>query len=72
MSHATVRATILPEIIRLICAEQKVSEREALDLFYGSATGASFADDDTGLYGQSALYIYGLFREEMQERKQEL
>ena len=50
MSHATVRATILPEIIRLICAEQKVSEREALDLFYGSATGASFADDDTGLY----------------------
>lgn len=71
MSHATVRATILPEIIRLICAEQKVSEREALDLFYGSATGASFADDDTGLYGQSALYIYGLFTEEMQERKQE-
>lgn len=72
MSHATVRATILPEIIRLISAEQKVSEREALDLFYSSATGASFADDDTGLYGQSALYIYGLFREEMQERKQEL
>ena len=72
MSHATVRTTILPEIIRLICAEQKVSEREALDLFYGSATGASFADDDTGLYGQSALYIYGLFTEEMQERKQEL
>ena len=72
MSHATVRATILPEIIRLICAEQKVSDREALDLFYGSATGASFADDDTGLYGQSALYIYGLFTEEMQERKQEL
>ena len=72
MSHATVRATILPEIIRLICAEQKVSEREALDLLYGSATGASFADDDTGLYGQSALYIYGLFTEEMQERKQEL
>ena len=56
----------------MICAEQKVSEREALDLFYGSATGASFADDDTGLYGQSALYIYGLFTEEMQERKQEL
>lgn len=72
MSHATVRATILPEIIRLICAEQKVSEREALDLFYGSATGASFADDDTGLYGQSALYIYGLFTEEMREQKQEL
>ena len=39
-------------------------QMEALDLFYTSATGASFADDETGLYGQSALYIFGLFVEE--------
>ena len=39
-------------------------EMDALDLFYTSATGASFADDETGLYGQSALYIFGLFVEE--------
>lgn len=57
MSHATVRATILPEIIRLICVEQKVSEREALDLFYGSTTGANFADDDTGLLCISTDYL---------------
>ena len=37
---------------------------DALDLFYTSATGASFADDQTGLYGQSALYIFSLFVEE--------
>ena len=64
MDHATTRATILPEIIRLISEEYKISEFEALDKFYTSATGASFADDETGLYGQSALYIFGLFSEE--------
>lgn len=68
MSHATVRATILPEIIRLISKNRNVSESEAMDMFYRSATGASFADDDTGLYGQSALYIYGLFTEEFQDK----
>ena len=68
MSHATVRATILPEIIRLISKNWNISESEAMDLFYRSATGASFADDDTGLYGQSALHIYGLFTEELRDK----
>jgi len=35
-----------------------------LDKFYTSATGASFADDETGLYGQSTLYVFGLYCEE--------
>lgn len=65
MAHETIRATILPEIIKLICSNKHVSERRALDMFYTSKTGASFADDDTGLYGQSPLYIYGLFIEEI-------
>ena len=65
MNHATTRATILPEIIKLICEKYGYSEFEALDKFYTSATGASFADDETGLYGQSALYIFGLFCEEL-------
>ncbi|MCM1441707.1 MAG: hypothetical protein NC131_21230 [Roseburia sp.] len=64
MAHATVRATILPEIIKLICRNKHVSEQQALDMFYTSKTGESFADDETGLYGQSPLFIYGLFAEE--------
>lgn len=63
--HATIRATLLPEILRLIMERHHWSEEEAMDQFYRSSTGASFADDETGLYGQSALYIYGLFEEEM-------
>ena len=37
-----------------------------MDRFYDSATGASFSDDETGLYGQSALYIFGLYVDELE------
>jgi hypothetical protein len=66
MAHALVKATIIPEIIRLIAEEYSTTEEKALDMFYTSATAASLADDETGLYGQSALYIFSLFNEEMQ------
>jgi hypothetical protein len=64
MNHATTRATVVPEIVRLISEKLNISETEALDRFYTSSTGASFADDETGLYGQSALFIFSLFCEE--------
>ena len=67
MNHATTRAVLVPEIVRLISEKYHISETEALDKFYTSATGASFADDETGLYGQSALYIFGLFCEESKQ-----
>jgi hypothetical protein len=59
----------IPEIVKLICDRYKISEEEALDKFYTSATGASYADDETGLYGQSALYVFGLFIEEMRDQE---
>ena len=61
MSHATVRATNIPEIVKLICKNMQMSESEALDALYSSSTGKSYANDETGLYGQSVLYVYGLF-----------
>ena len=42
-------------------------EAEALDKFYRSATGAAFADDETGLYGQSPNYLFGLYVQEQEE-----
>lgn len=66
--HALIRATLLPEIVRLITEKYGWTEEEAMDRFCKSATCASFSDDETGLYGMSALYTYGLFVEEMEER----
>ena len=65
--HATIRAVLLPEIVRLIADEYGWIEEEAMDRFYGSATGANFSDDETGLYGQSALFIVSLFAEEVRD-----
>jgi hypothetical protein len=70
MAHGLVKATITPEIIRLIEEKYSVHEDTALDMFYRSTAGASLADDETGLYGQSALYIFSLFNEEWEEKAQ--
>lgn len=64
IEHNLVRATNVPEIVKILCHYYNISEDEALKRFYESATGANFADDETGLYGQSALHVAGLFIEE--------
>lgn len=48
MGHGLVRATVLPEIIRLISERLKITESEAMDLFYTSGTDKNFSDDETG------------------------
>ena len=70
MAHGLIKAAIIPEIIRLIEEKYSLNEDEALDMFYCSATGASLADDETGLYGQSALYVFSLFNEEREGKAQ--
>lgn len=59
--HTLVRATVIPEIVRIIARYYQISEDDALARFYQSGTGADYADDETGLYGQGALHIAGLF-----------
>ena len=62
--HHLIRATIIPEVARLIAERFGVSEDEALDRFYKSATAQNLADEENGLYGQSALFIFGQYLQE--------
>lgn len=62
--HHLVRATIIPEVVRLIAERFGVSEDEALDRFYRSATAQNLADEENGLYGQSALFVFGQYLQE--------
>ena len=64
IEHNLVRATVIPEIVKILCRYYHISQDEALKRFYESSTGANYADEETGLYGQSALYIAGLYIEE--------
>jgi len=67
MAHGTIRASTLKTIIPLIMQKFNCTENEALELFYESHVGACYGDDSTGLYGQSAHYVFSLFCEEKHE-----
>jgi hypothetical protein len=62
------KATITPEIIRLIAEKYRIDDMKALDLWYNSPIAECLADDETGLWGQSPLYIFSLFEEDARER----
>ena len=62
--HHLVRATLVPEIVQLIAKHFHISEELALARFYKSATAENLADEENGLYGQSALFIFGQYLEE--------
>jgi len=64
MPHGTIRAATLKTIVLMIMASENCSENDALKRFYESRTGACYADDATGLYGQSALYVFSLYQDE--------
>ena len=69
MNHATTRAATLPEIVKMIQKQYGIGEDSALRMFYESSTGASFTDNETGLYGRSPNFIFGLFLEEQNARE---
>ena len=64
MPHGTIRAATLKTIIPLIMKRFNCGENDALKMFYESHAGKCYADDTTGLYGQSALYVFSLFCDE--------
>jgi len=64
MAHGTIRAITLKTIIPLIMQYFNCTENEALKMFYESHIGKCYADDSTGLYGQSATYVFSLFCDE--------
>ena len=64
MPHGTIRAATLKTLIPLIMEHFNCDENAALKLFYESHTGKCYADEHTVLYGQSALYVFSLLREE--------
>ena len=55
----------IQEIVSFIVEDSKIEYDEALDLFYKSETFKKLADEQTGLYSESAAYIYSLFKSEI-------
>ena len=63
--HSTVKAVIIPEVIKFISDKYKISLESAMDNFYSSKTCEALSDDATNLYSQSAWFIFSLYESEM-------
>lgn len=59
----------LQEIIAYIVEDDKIEYDDALDIFFRSQTFEKLYDSDTGLYRESAAYIYELFKTELKTGK---
>ena len=69
MEHILAKTIIISRVVELISANYKVSLDEARDLLYKSETLKKIVDDETGLYGESPLYSFSLFEQEMKDKK---
>ena len=52
------------EIIEFIMSDLNIDYDEAMKLFYSSETFEKLYQIETGLYLESAAYVYGIFQDE--------
>ena len=52
------------DIIEFIMSDLNIDYDEAMKLFYSSETFEKFYQIETGLYLESAAYVYGIFQDE--------
>ena len=62
MEHVLAKTILISQTVELIAKEYKLSVEEARDRFYKSDVIDMLDDDETGLYGCSALYLFSLYK----------
>ena len=62
-THHLIKTILIPQIGELLIKNKGLSEDAALKTIYESPLAPLLEDDSMGLYGQSALYLYGLITE---------
>ena len=59
-THHLVKSILLTQVAELLMENKGLAEDEALRTIYESPVAQLLEDDSMGLYGQSALFLYGL------------
>ena len=62
MAHTLSKSILISQVTELIAKQYKIKIDDARDLFYQSKVLEMLNDDETGLYGESALYLFSLFQ----------
>ena len=58
-THHLIKTILIPQVAELLMKNKGLSEDEALRTIYESPIAPLLEEDSMGLYGQSALYVYG-------------
>ena len=61
MEHVLAKTILISKVVELIADKYKTSVEDARNEFYLSEVAALIDDDETGLYGESPLYVLSLF-----------
>ena len=61
MEHVLSKTILISQTIELIAKKYKLSIEDARNRFYQSDVIEMLDDDETGLYGESALYLLSLY-----------
>jgi hypothetical protein len=56
--------TLCEDLIPMIMMEFQMTDKEAINKLYTSNTFSKIEDEKTGLYYQSAVYVFDIFKEE--------
>lgn len=59
----------IQDIIGYIVVDTGVEYDKAMDVFYNSVTFQKLTDRETGLYRESAAYVYELYKNEIKHGK---
>lgn len=61
MEHVLAKTILITQVVELIAKKYRLSLQEARDNFYKSDVIDLLEDDETGLYGESSLYLLCLY-----------
>ena len=64
MEHLLAKILLITNVTELIAKKYSISLAEARDELYSSEIIGFIDDDETGLYGESPLYVFSLFEKE--------
>ena len=64
MEHLLAKTLLITCVTELIAKKYSISLANARDELYSSDIIGFIDDDETGLYGESPLYVFSLFEKE--------
>lgn len=67
MKHVLSKTILISQTVELIAKKYKLTIEEARNKFYESRVIEMLDDDETGLYGESALYLLSLYESKKQD-----